>query len=105
MEKHPEVRWNVTLETNRGCPYACTFCDWGSLTYNKVKKFCLNRVYDELEWVGKNGCDFISLADANFGMFPERDMSDCRQTYLQYKKNMTILKHTRLLGQRIRNKK
>ena len=75
MEKHPEVRWNVTLETNRGCPYACTFCDWGSLTYNKVKKFCLNRVYDELEWVGKNGCDFISLADANFGMFPERDMS------------------------------
>ena len=74
MEKHPEVRWNVTLETNRGCPYACTFCDWGSLTYNKVKMFDLHRVYQELEWVGKNGCDFISLADANFGMFPERDM-------------------------------
>jgi hypothetical protein len=64
----------VTLETNRGCPYACTFCDWGSLTYNKVKMFDLHRVYQELEWVGKNGCDFISLADANFGMFPERDM-------------------------------
>ena len=74
MDKHPEVRWNVTLETNRGCPYACTFCDWGSLTYNKVKMFDLHRVYQELEWVGKNGCDFISLADANFGMFPERDM-------------------------------
>lgn len=74
MEKHPEIRWNVTLETNRGCPYQCTFCDWGSLTYNKVKQFDLHRVYQELEWVGKNGCDFISLADANFGMFPERDM-------------------------------
>ena len=74
MEKHPEIRWNVTLETNRGCPYQCTFCDWGSLTYNKVKLFDLHRVYQELEWVGKNGCDFISLADANFGMFPERDM-------------------------------
>ena len=74
MAKHPEVRWNVTLETNRGCPYACTFCDWGSLTYNKVKMFDLHRVYQELEWVGKNGCDFISLADANFGMFPKRDM-------------------------------
>ena len=74
MAKHPEVRWNVTLETNRGCPYQCTFCDWGSLTYNKVKMFDLHRVYQELEWVGKNGCDFISLADANFGMFPERDM-------------------------------
>lgn len=74
MDKHPEVRWNVTLETNRGCPYACTFCDWGSLTYNKVKQFDLHRVYEELEWVGKNGCDFISLADANFGMFTGRDM-------------------------------
>ena len=35
MKRYPDVRWNVTIETNRGCPYACTFCDWGSLTYNK----------------------------------------------------------------------
>lgn len=73
MEKFPEIRWNATLESNRGCPYACTFCDWGSLTYNKVKKFGLERVYDEFEWVGKNQCDFVSLTDANFGIFPERD--------------------------------
>lgn len=73
MEKFPEIRWNATLESNRGCPYACTFCDWGSLTYNKVKKFGIERVYDEFEWVGKNQCDFVSLTDANFGIFPERD--------------------------------
>jgi radical SAM superfamily enzyme YgiQ (UPF0313 family) len=73
MEKHPEIRWNATLETNRGCPYACTFCDWGSLTYNKVKKFDLQRVFDELEWIGSHGLDFISLTDANFGIFAERD--------------------------------
>lgn len=73
MEQHPEIRWNATLETNRGCPYMCTFCDWGSLTYSKVKKFNLERVYDELEWIGRNGCDFVSLTDANFGIFPERD--------------------------------
>jgi radical SAM superfamily enzyme YgiQ (UPF0313 family) len=74
MAKHPEIRWNATLETNRGCPYACTFCDWGSLTYNKVKKFNLERVYAELEWIGKKGLDFVSITDANFGIFPERDM-------------------------------
>jgi putative methyltransferase len=51
----------------------CTFCDWGSLTYSKVKKFELERVYLELEWIGKNKCDFVSLTDANFGIFPERD--------------------------------
>lgn len=67
------VEWNATLETNRGCPYACTFCDWGSLTYNKVKKFDMQRVFDELEWIGKNKCGFVSITDANFGMFVERD--------------------------------
>lgn len=73
MAKHPEVRWNATLETNRGCPYACTFCDWGSLTYNKVKKFNLERVFAELEWIGQRGLDFVSFTDANFGIFAERD--------------------------------
>lgn len=72
IEENPEVIWNATLETNRGCPYQCTFCDWGSLTYNKVKKFHLERVFDELEWIGKN-CGFVTITDANFGMFIERD--------------------------------
>jgi hypothetical protein len=79
LEKHPEVRWNVTLETNRGCPYACTFCDWGSLTYSKVKKFDVERVYKELEWIGQKGCDFVSITDANFGIFPDRDMDIARR--------------------------
>ena len=73
IAKHPEVTWQGTLETNRGCPFACTFCDWGSLTYNKVKKFELQRVFDELEWMAKHNFDWISITDANFGMFPERD--------------------------------
>ena len=68
-----QVEWNATLETNRGCPYQCTFCDWGSLTYAKVKKFGLERVFDEIEWTGRNKCGFITIADANFGMFVERD--------------------------------
>jgi radical SAM superfamily enzyme YgiQ (UPF0313 family) len=73
MSETEGVEWNATLETNRGCPYACTFCDWGSLTYNKVKKFNLERVFAELEWIGKNKCGFVSITDANFGMFVERD--------------------------------
>ena len=73
VAENPDVEWNGTLETNRGCPFACTFCDWGSLTYNKVKHFDVQRVYDELEWMAKHRCGFISITDANFGMFPERD--------------------------------
>lgn len=73
MRDNPTVEWNGVLESNRGCPYQCTFCDWGSLTYNKIKKFELSRVIDELEWMGVNRVGFISSADANFGIFPERD--------------------------------
>ena len=87
IEQHPEITWQGTLETNRGCPYACTFCDWGSLTYNKVKKFELQRVFDELEWMAKHNFDWISITDANFGMFPERDgmiadkIIECQEKY------------------------
>jgi putative methyltransferase len=73
MSKNPNIEWNATIETNRGCPYACTFCDWGSLTYSKVKKFNLERVFAEIDWVGRRGCGFVSLTDANFGQFVERD--------------------------------
>jgi len=72
IEENPDVIWNATLETNRGCPYQCTFCDWGSLTYNKVKKFELTRVFHEMDWIGAN-CGFVTITDANFGMFVERD--------------------------------
>lgn len=74
MSANPDIIWNAIFETNRGCPYMCTFCDWGSLTYSKVKRFHLGRVFDELEWFGKNKIDYVSIADANFGMFPDRDM-------------------------------
>ena len=73
MSEATAVEWNATIETNRGCPYACTFCDWGSLTYNKVKKFNLEKVFAELEWIAQRGCGFVTVADANFGMFIERD--------------------------------
>jgi len=73
IAENPDVEWNGTLETNRGCPFACTFCDWGSLTYNKVKHYRLDRVFEELEWMAQHRVGFISITDANFGMFPDRD--------------------------------
>lgn len=68
-----EKEWNAVIETNRGCPYKCTFCDWGSLTYSKVKKFNLTRVFHEIEWMSENKIGYMDVADANFGIFVERD--------------------------------
>lgn len=74
IKDNPTYKWNAVLETNRGCPFKCTFCDWGSLTYSKLKKFNLERVFEDLEWMGKNKIGYGILADANFGCFKERDM-------------------------------
>lgn len=64
---------HVTLETNRGCPYGCTFCDWGSATTSKIRKFDIDRVFGELEWCSRMKVQSVSQADANFGVF-ERDV-------------------------------
>jgi hypothetical protein len=56
------------VETNRGCPFACTFCDWGSATNGKVAKFDMDRVKEEIEWIGRRGVRVLWIADANFGM-------------------------------------
>lgn len=72
--ENPDTTWAMTLETNRGCPYACTFCDWGGLTYSKIKKFGIERIEKELEWASKNRVAYIFVADANFGIFKERDL-------------------------------
>lgn len=64
---------NGLLETNRGCPYQCTFCDWGNGTLGKVKKFDLRRVKKELLWFAKNKIEYIVNCDANFGIYKDRD--------------------------------
>jgi radical SAM superfamily enzyme YgiQ (UPF0313 family) len=61
------------IESNRGCPFGCTFCDWGSATNQKVRKFDMQRVKDEIEWIGKNKVRVIWIADANFGLY-DRDI-------------------------------
>lgn len=73
MEQHPDIEWVPTLETDRGCPYRCTFCDWGSATNSKIIKFGLDRVFADIEWFGKRGLPFINLTNANYGVFKERD--------------------------------
>ncbi len=74
LADNPDVQWNGTLETNRGCPFACTFCDWGSLTYAKIKKFPMPKVIQELTWMAEHKIEYVTIADANFGVFTDRDL-------------------------------
>ncbi|MDJ0656804.1 MAG: radical SAM protein [Xanthomonadales bacterium] len=65
------------IESNRGCPFGCTFCDWGSATQQKVRKFDLDRVKREIHWIGSNKVRVLWIADANFGMY-DRDVELAR---------------------------
>jgi putative methyltransferase len=70
---HGPSRFDVIWETNRGCPYSCSFCDWGSNTMSKVRRFDMERVEAEIDWFARMKVKSILLADANFGMLP-RDL-------------------------------
>ncbi|HUS33673.1 MAG TPA: phytanoyl-CoA dioxygenase family protein [Kofleriaceae bacterium] len=60
----------VVLETNRGCPFACTFCDWGQATQSRVNELPLERIERELAWIGERKISYLYLVDANFGIRP-----------------------------------
>lgn len=62
-------KWMVTWETNRGCPFKCSFCDWGSAIATKVRKFSEDRLFDEIKYFSHNQIELVFGADANFGIF------------------------------------
>lgn len=66
-------------ETNRGCPFTCTFCVQGTRWYTKVNYFSLDRIREEIDYIGRmiqTKCPdqkVLRIADPNFGMY-KRDI-------------------------------
>jgi hypothetical protein len=73
----PGKQYSAIIETNRGCPYQCTFCDQEALYYNKIAKFDYDRVIAEIDWVVAHKIDFLYFADSNVGIF-DRDVDFIR---------------------------
>lgn len=63
-----DIDFSVLLETNRGCPNACAYCDWGTLK-SKIRLFPLERVFAEIDWLVERNVEFVYCADANFCLF------------------------------------
>ena len=74
LDKFFESNQIPNIETNRGCPYTCTYCDWGSATQH-ISKFSLDRLKKEFEYISKKikNTKILYLSDANFGIYAERD--------------------------------
>ena len=73
VEKKAGIKYIAAWETNRGCPYPCTFCDWGSLTNSKLTSWSEDQLFREIEWFAENKITYIDCCDANFGIFQDRD--------------------------------
>ena len=73
VEQKTDIKYIAAWETNRGCPYPCTFCDWGSLTNSKVTNWSEEQLLKEIDWFAQNHITYIDCCDANFGIFQERD--------------------------------
>jgi radical SAM superfamily enzyme YgiQ (UPF0313 family) len=65
----------VVIETTRGCPYKCVYCEWGGGIGTKIIKKDIELVKRDILALKKAGFRDAYLTDANFGAFEERDVS------------------------------
>jgi hypothetical protein len=62
----------AAYETSRGCPYRCSFCEWGTGAIGtKMYQFSLDRIRHDLERLVAGGVEDIWFCDSNFGALRE----------------------------------
>tara|TARA_Y100000031_G_scaffold66485_1_gene74290 strand:- start:250 stop:2280 length:2031 start_codon:yes stop_codon:yes gene_type:complete len=85
MDSWFDGRYSPAIETTRGCPFSCGFCNAGVPAYNRLAKFSVNRLEDELTYIAKRIYKYsglpLLLHDSNFGMY-ENDVqvANCIRT-------------------------
>ena len=74
MDKFFDGKLCPTIQTNRGCPFHCTFCTDGRDSVNIVNNFSLDRVHAEIDYIATHvtwNTAQLLISDLNFGMFPK----------------------------------
>lgn len=73
------------IQTNRGCPFTCTFCVEGTSYYQKIYRSSAEKVASEIEYIAermqpalvKGERADLFIADSNFGMY-QQDIVTCK---------------------------
>ena len=94
FDKFFDGRLSPLMQTNRGCPFQCTFCTDGVDEKQNVNQFSMERVISEINYIGKNipnETSMLMIADLNFGMMP-RDKSIC-EAIAEIQKNYNYPKY------------
>lgn len=79
MSKFFEQKLLPTIQTNRGCPFTCTYCTEGGKYYSLVCKTTFKRKKEEIDYIIKHvkHTKTLRITDSNFGMF-EEDVEFCK---------------------------
>lgn len=86
MRENPDQKWIIMYETDRGCPYTCTYCDWGGAIEDRISRFSMDQIYNDIMWSGERKIPYYFICNANFGILP-RDVqiaeffAECKSKY------------------------
>ncbi len=83
LEEFPDIEFHATLETNRGCPYSCAYCEW--CFTKSIRQFPMDKIKKEIEWIASHRLKYCYCADANFGIL-DRDVEIARYVVEQKEK-------------------
>jgi len=88
--RHQRLFTYSIIETTRGCPYGCTYCDWGGGINTKVIKRDIECVTQDIDALCTFDLDFVYFADANFGIFGQRDVDIMQYLAAARKQNLQV---------------
>ena len=73
LDKFFDGKLSPMIQTNRGCPFSCSFCVDGSPEVMKVNNFSIERVNSEINYIATHVPEetrSMFIIDLNFGMIP-----------------------------------
>lgn len=88
-DKLPVERYgSLAIQTTRGCPFDCEFCDIIVLFGRKVRPKPIDRVVDEVRVLVERGADSIFFTDDNF-IGNRRYAKDLLRSIIAFRRGMT----------------
>ena len=67
------------IQTKRGCPYNCAYCQEGQEYFNHIYKFSIERIGAEIDYIAqRTKVKELLPADSNFGIYPG-DIEVCKE--------------------------
>ena len=90
LDKFFDGKLTPLVETARGCPFTCNFCNAGNSYFSKLNLFSDEYLREEWTYIAKRasetGVKHVTIADNNFGMLP-RDATNAELLYNLREKN------------------